>query len=227
MGRGVQSNNIKKLVIDGIDYCDSGGISEIMNAYFSNIASSLDDLLPSNTIDPLQYVKRNENSFLLNPITIYECSTLIKNLKNTKQNINKIPVDLFIENHAYFVHTITQIINLCYQNGKFPNSLKVACITPIFKTGNPEYPQNYRPISILPFLSKIFERSLYDRICSFTDNYTIISLKQFGFRKNMSTETALCNFTEYLYDSLDSSDVTCNIFIDFKKAFDTVQHSIL
>ena len=198
-----------------------------MNAYFSNIASSLDDLLPSNSIDALQYVKRNENSFLLNPITIYECSTLIKNLKNTKQNINKIPVDLFIEIHTYFVHTITKIINLFYQDGKFPNSLKIECIKPIFKTGNPEHPQNYRPISILPFLSKIFERSLYDRICSFTDNYTIISLKQFGFRKNMSTETALCNFTEDLCDSLDSSDVTCNIFIDFKKAFDTVQHSIL
>ena len=227
MGRNVQNNSIKKLVIDGIDYYDSGGISEIMNAYFSNIASSLDDLLPSNSIDPLQYVKRNESPFVLNPITIYECSTLIKNLKNTKQDINKIPVDLFIEYHTYFVRTITKIINLCYQNGKFPNSLKTACITPIFKAGNPEHPQNYRPISILPFLSKIFERSLCNRICNFTDNYSIISSKQFGFRKNMSTETALCNFTEYLYDSLDSSDVTCNIFIDFKKAFDTVQHSIL
>ena len=63
MGKNVQNNIIKKLVIDGIDYCDSGGISEIMNEYFSNIASSLDDLLPTNSIDPLQCVKRNESSF--------------------------------------------------------------------------------------------------------------------------------------------------------------------
>ena len=63
MGRNVQNNSIKKLIIDGIDCCDSEGISEIMNAYFSNIASSLDDLLPSNSVNPLQYVKRNENSF--------------------------------------------------------------------------------------------------------------------------------------------------------------------
>ena len=105
--------------------------------------------------------------------------------------------------------------------------MKIASITPIHKSGDRKSPQNYRPISILHFISKIIERSLHSRINDFISKHSIISNKQFGFLKNTSTETAICNFTEYVYDSLDSHDITCNIFIDFKKAFDTINHSIL
>ena len=156
-----------------------------------------------------------------------ECTNIIKNLKITKQNINKIPVQLFIDTHSYFNNTICNILNMCYATGKFPNSMKIACIIPIFKSGDQENPQNYRPISLLPFFSKIIERSIYNRIYNFITKYSIITKKQFGFLKNISTETAISHLTEYLYDALDSRDITCNIFIDLRKAFDSVKHSIL
>ena len=116
---------------------------------------------------------------------------------------------------------------MCYTAGQIPDSMKIACITPIFKSGDKENLINYRPISILPFFSKIIERSIYNRIYNFISKYSIISSQQFGFLKNISTETAICNLTEYLYDSLDCHDITCNTFIALRKVFDKVHHCIL
>ena len=227
MGNNLNNDTIKKIVLNNREYSEQLDIAECFNKYFNEVASSLENSLPNNDMNPLQFINRNQNSIYLAPVTLIECSNIINKLKLSKQHTNKIPIQLFIENHLLFNNVICNLINLSITSGKYPNSLKIAHITPIFKSGDPCSPQNFRPISILPFLGKIFERCIYNRLYDFSIKYSLFTSKQFGFLRNKSTSTAILNLTEYLYDVLDSRDISCNIFIDLKKAFDTIHHRIL
>ena len=112
-------------------------------------------------------------------------------------------------------------------NGVFPDSLKIAKIVPIHKKGDSRIPSNYRPISILPYLSKIFEKVIFFRLVRHLTTNNVITPFQFGFCKNISTFDALVNITEMMYDSLNNKKTCINVLIDFSKAFDTVNHDIL
>ena len=112
-------------------------------------------------------------------------------------------------------------------NGFFPKSLKIAKIIPIFKKGEKSDPSNYRPISILPYLSKIFEMIIHCRLTSYLSNNSIISPHQFGFQRGISTLDAVISFTEQIYHALNTKQSILNIFIDYDKAFDTLNHEIL
>lgn len=123
---------------------------------------------------------------------------------------------------------LTILINKCLDLGIFPNSLKVARVTPVLKKGNPQNLTNYRPISILPIFSKIIEKLILTRLTSFVDKFNIISRKQFGFRERHSTQHAVIidsinNINKNLFSNLP----TICIFLDLQKAFDSVDRSIL
>ena len=122
---------------------------------------------------------------------------------------------------------ITYIINKSINTGVVHDLFKIACVTPIFKNGDTTIPGNYRPIAILPALNKILERIVYDQLIKFLNKHNIIFNYQFGFRKKHSTEQAVLELTENLKQSIDQKELTCGIFLDFTKAFDTVDHNIL
>ena len=86
---------------------------------------------------------------------------------------------------------------------------------------------NYRPISILSTINKIFEKILHARLTKYIEDFNILYKYQFGFRKNHSTELALIEIVDQIRMSLDKGDMTCGIFVDLSKAFDTVNHEIL
>ena len=86
---------------------------------------------------------------------------------------------------------------------------------------------NYRPIASLPYLSKIFERNMADKLINFLNKYSILSKFQFGFQKNRSTCDALLSLVNFIYSALDERKFVVNVLIDLRKAFDTVDHSIL
>jgi retron-type reverse transcriptase len=88
-------------------------------------------------------------------------------------------------------------------------------------------PNNYRPIALLSPFSKTLERIVYDQLMTFLEKYDILNKYQFGFRKGHSTEQAILEITENLKTSIDNNLITCGVFIDFSKAFDTVNHEIL
>ena len=98
---------------------------------------------------------------------------------------------------------------------------------PIFKTGDKKDTLNYRPISILTFFSKIFEKTMYNHLISFIDKENILYKFQFGFRKSHSTNHAIISMVEKVNQALDTGKVLVGVFLDLKKAFDTVDHKIL
>ncbi|VVC38692.1 Endonuclease/exonuclease/phosphatase,Reverse transcriptase domain [Cinara cedri] len=113
------------------------------------------------------------------------------------------------------------------QNSIFPENFKIAIIKPLFKGGDRKNISNYRPISMLFNFSKIFEKIIKTRLISYLEKNNLLSKNQYGFRPGISTENALYNATQFLYDSLDNGLKTIAVFIDLAKAFDTIHHNIL
>ena len=111
--------------------------------------------------------------------------------------------------------------------GIYPSCLKTANAIPVFKKDSALDPRNYRPISLLSNVNKIFEKILHSRLISFLDKYSCLYSLQFGFRKGYSTSHAVMYLTELIRSSLDKGDFACGVFLDLQKAFDTVEHSIL
>jgi retron-type reverse transcriptase len=112
-------------------------------------------------------------------------------------------------------------------SGIVPDVLKVLKVTPVYKSGVMTESGNYRPISILSPFSTVFECLISDQLLSFVKKQNILYQFQFGFRKGYSTEQAILEITDYLKTAIDNKLYTCGIFLDFSKAFDTVNHNIL
>ena len=128
---------------------------------------------------------------------------------------------------AFIAAPLTHLVNLSFETGVIPKELRQANITPIFKNGDSCLPQNYRPISVLRVFSKVFERLLHNRLFEFFNSNNIISQYQYGFRKKFSTEMALIHTTETITRELDKGNKAIGLFLDLKKAFDTVNLDIL
>ena len=114
-----------------------------------------------------------------------------------------MPVKIFKLLSKIISIPLCKLINFSFHTGTFPNSFKIARITPIFKKGNRQNPNNYRPIASLPFISKIFERSMANKLFSFLKKFSILHPFQFGFQRNKSTCDAILHLTEFIYNSLD------------------------
>ena len=220
---------VSKLTVENITYADQLDIANKFNEFFTNIATDLDSQLPQTNLSQTSTVNitSQNNSFFLFPISVYECSNMIRLMKITKSNISTMPANFFSSFHDIFAYPVAKLINASLQSGVFPNSLKVARVAPVFKRGARDDPSNYRPISCLPYLSKIFERYMINSLNSFLHKNNIISKYQFGFQKNISTIDALICLIESIYNSLNGKKHHLNIFIDLRKAFDTMNHQIL
>ena len=100
-------------------------------------------------------------------------------------------------------------------------------MTPIPKGGDSTNAGNYRPISVLPIVSKIFEKVVYEQLNTYFEQNNILSEHQYGFRKHTSPVQALLNHIQFMHDSIAWGNFVISVFLDFKKAFDTVDHKII
>lgn len=206
-------------------------VSNILNKYFATIGSKLANTISTpinNKLNYLTQVKATTKSIFLKPMTASDVLEYISNLnpnKSTKSNCSPIK---YIKLSSHLISLpLSKIFNRCITEGIFPSSLKTAEIIPVYKSKDKTKPSNYRPISLLNPFSKIFERHLHDNINNFLKEHNILYKYQYGFREGSSTELALSQITEELSDNIQNDDITCSIFIDLQKAFDTVDHHIL
>ena len=225
------NDNGKKLHIkntDGELVSDEREISNIFNDYFSTIAQRLNDQIPQlnngNYVNP---INQNMNSMYLYPVTTNECSNIITNLKNSYYGMNKMSSIILKKVKDILVHPLTQLINYSFSTGVFPDALKIACVTPVYKSGDKTDKNNYRPISVIPLFGKIAEKCMYTRLSTFFKKFSILSVHQFGFRQKKSCFDAISSVTEYIYQALNQEKFVISLFIDLKKAYDTVNHEIL
>ena len=116
---------------------------------------------------------------------------------------------------------------MSFLKGEYPDLLKIVKVIPIHKGGSTQDINNYRPISLLSIFDKIIEKLAHKRLYNFLIEHNISYENQFGFRKNNSTVFALAQITEMIKVSIDSGKFGCGIFVDLRKAFDTVNHKIL
>ena len=159
-------------------------------------------------------------------VTELEVEQIINKLDNKSSsgddNINNILVKLSV---SATVPYLTLLINKSFSQGVFPDKLKRAKVIPMHKSGSRVDENNYRPISLLIVWSKIFERAMYTRIYNYLEKFSLIYSRQFGFRSKHSTIDALVDFTEKMRSCGNQNVVT--FFFDLKKAFDTIEHSLL
>ena len=121
----------------------------------------------------------------------------------------------------------TNICNKSLSNGIFPNNMKIAKVIPLFKSGENDIFTNYRPVSLLSQFSKILEKLVDRRLDSFFDKHKILVEQQYGFRKARSTSMAITQLIEDITNANEEKKFTAGVFIDLKKAFDTIDHSLL
>ena len=228
LSNNTSSKCIKKIVINNAQFTNDADIAKIFNDYFCSIGANFDAQIPNSTSDPLQFIDNNSSaSFWLNPVSDFEVDFVIGNLKNSKQHVNDISISILKENSVFLSSIISNLINTCFLSGTFPKILKRAIILPLFKKGSDSLVSNYRPISLLPPLSKILEKCLKMRLLDFIKDNNTINLSQFGFQSGISTQDAIIHSVEKMYSNFNDKLSSIGIYIDFSKAFDTLNIRIL
>ena len=217
-------------IIDGHMSNDNTLIANEFNNYFANIGQSL-----SNSIK--QPKNRSFKEYLKNPPTskltfknISEGDTLkiINNLKTKKSSGHDgLSLNLLKDIKLELAKPITFIINQSLNTGIFPDKMKIAKITPIHKQNDETRIENYRPISLLPAISKIIERAIFYQITTYFNINKLFHNNQYGFRKEHSTELAALEVIDRITCNMDNGKIPFNIYLDLSKAFDTLDQNIL
>ena len=168
------------------------------------------------------------NSLYFNLVTDIEIKEIINNLRSgISSGYDKIDMWLVKDSNEFITRPLVHIMNLSISSGIVPDQLKIARVLPIFKSGETRVFSNYRPISVLPFFSKVFEKVVYKRLFNYFNKFDILFQNQYGFRKGHSTSLALHHLYDKISAAIDHKKFTAGIFLDLAKAFDTVNHDIL
>jgi len=204
---------------------------ELFNFHFANVGSRLQNQAPNiervSFTDFLPPRTSNISFDRFQEINETDILMYVKTLKNDKASYDDVPLFLLKQAVPYIVEPLTHIVNLSLNTGVVPTLCKKARVTPIHKAGMKDDPNNYRPISILPLVGKLIEYFVGKQLTDYMEENKLFIRHQYGFRKNHSTTYLMYDLMDEIYMSKSKSYKPGIIFLDLKKAFDTVNHEIL
>lgn len=203
---------------------DPASVADAFNQHFSSVSK----LCPSNLVhsNPVNASVAN-TSFTLTTITPTEVQQAISDTKSGGAGPDGLEMKFIKIASHILAFPLCYLFNLSISTSEVPAMWKNARVTPIHKSGDPLDPNNYRPISIISTVAKIFEKVIFKRLFKYVNDFSVLSDMQSGFRPNYSTTTALTKFVNDVASSLDNNMPTGAIFIDLTKAFDLVNHYLL
>ena len=211
--------------------------TNIFKKFYSTLADDLvKNLPPASSIFGLSSVCQYYNKTLKLPNTRFKFTfvsedSVLKILKNIDENkaagLDNLSGKFLKDGATILAKPLSQICNLSIKYSTFPNDCKIAKLKPLFKRGSKTDPKNYRPISLLPLISKIIEKIIHDQTQNFLDKNNVIYRYQSGFRKFYSTDSCLSYLNNKITTGFESGLFTGMILIDLQKAFDTINHDIL
>lgn len=212
-----------------------GGVTPIkpddFNEFFVGAPGDIVRGLPdhqTNAQELISVIPNNNSSFFLRPVTEADVMSAMARLKNkSSQDHYNLSNRIMKSVCDVIVRPLTVIFNRCLTDGVFPESLKVSRIRPVYKKGNKNDVNNYRPIAITPVISKIFEIILSKRLLEFLNQNNLLNSSQFGFRSGCSTADALSTLLGDIVEGLDMRKHTSVVLCDLTKAFDCVSPDLL
>ena len=203
---------------------DPQQIADAFNNYFCSIGSKLASEIPD--VPHKIFSPRVQHSFALFETNPEEISKLIAALNPKKGNrLNDIPTSMIKLSNYIISPFLSEIFNSCMTQGCYPDRLKIAQVIPVYKKGPKDECSNYRPISLLSNMNKLFERILYSRLSVILTNSSYCN--QYGFRKDHCTSMAIYDILESKIGDRDKGNITCAVYLDLSKAFDTVDSNLL
>lgn len=218
-------NNISHIKLNDKIITDDQEKANLFNSFFTNIGHDIASKISTDK-EPLSgNSNRYTPSMFLHPVHDTSIIKYISSLKNTRSTgEDQISVQFLKRFHIYLLKPLKHIINTIFSTAVVPKCLKSATIVPIFKGGDQTDMTNYRPIALVSNISKIFEKALKEKLENFLVQNNIISKNQYGFQKNISTVDAIYQLTSDVNDNLHNKKKCLTVFLDLRKAFDTVNH---
>ncbi len=225
---GKSNADIKKINGKTIDV----EMAEEINRFFANVGSHLAEAIPvpsQNLIDRFfNNIPVFPPSFEFKELEEYDIAVLMRDLKpTTSAGIDGLSSRILKAAGPSLFKPLKHVLNLSLRSSVFPENWKTGCVTPLFKEGDASNPSNYRPISLLPTLGKLLERVAHTQLYQHFTDHQVLSNCQSGFRKGHSTTTCLFDFLDNIYQEVDEGRLCGVLFLDLRKAFDTVDHKIL
>ena len=225
------------LLASGLYSRDDRSVANEFNRFFTSVGrgtvDKIDSLASQCNYDRSKsvFVPRKHpeaNQFNFKPVECSEVASVVWSMPlNKSPGIDKIPARVIKDSLPAVLLILTSVINASFATGIFPCSWKMAEVSPILKDGDFEEPNNYRPISLLPIMSKICERIALNQLMPYLLSNERLSATQSGNKKFHSTETSLIHTTEAILGGIDKRKVTTVVLLDMSKAFDSINHEIL
>ena len=222
--------SIPKLINDGLVTDELTEISEQFNNHFVKIGMTIaNNDNKSDDSDFKTYLKHSISStIVLDPPQPVEIFNVINSLNPHKASgYDNISAYFLRLGNEVFAPILTAYFTRAFEKEIFPCTFKTVKVVPIFKTSNKNSVNNYRPISLLPSLSKVLEKLIKNRFVKFFDKYDILRDYQYGLREGHSVLHSLLDVTSFGYDSIQNKENITMLLMDLRKTFDTVSHNIL
>ena len=226
-------DNPEKIIYNDKTLTNEQDIADSFNSFFANVGTQLSSSFEQSDSIPsfetyLDCNTRSDPNFYFTPVDEDLVLTLITNLPNkTSSGIDNISNKLLKQIKHIIVQPLTLIINQSLTSGIYPDKFKISKITPLHKKDDRTVISNYRPISLLPTMSKIIERIMHSQLYAYFNENNLIAEQQYGFRSHHSTELAALKLSDTIMCELDRSLIPFVIFLDLSKAFDTLNYKIL